>query len=421
MARKRETRTYTIRGRFYADFRDFADVGGGQEALRPPGQARATTDPDVAAALATRRLEQLVAARRQRDLLQLPPDTALAAFAARHLVEKKRAGLVTDGWLGETERRLRAAVAFFGAGRPLAAIGVDDVHAWIAALRATSNGRRGRLSGGTIRHHLNALSNVYRRAQTERLVGPGYNPVAALLEKPAGRRHEARWLEPPAVAVLLEVARTLTRAKAYAAVPFTYELLATFALTGGRKAEVLGLEVADVSFDRQTVTFRPNAWRRLKTATSFRPVPLWPQLEAILRAYVFAQDRPPGRLLFPSRATGAETMLVEVRKLLDAVAVRAGWAAGEIRTRIFRHSYCAARLQTLDQGAPVSPFTVARELGHGGRALVDRVYGHLGTIRHRADVVGFAVGDHLGQELRDGETVAAFLRSLEGPPGAPGL
>ena len=28
---------------------------------------------------------------------------------------------------------------------------------------------------------------------------------------------------------------------------------------------------------------------------------------------------------------------------------------------------------------PVSPYTVARELGHGGEAMVRRAYGHLGT------------------------------------------
>ncbi len=30
--------------------------------------------------------------------------------------------------------------------------------------------------------------------------------------------------------------------------PFTYELIATFLLTGGREAEVLGLEVSDVEY-----------------------------------------------------------------------------------------------------------------------------------------------------------------------------
>ena len=61
---------------------------------------------------------------------------------------------------------------------------------------------------------------------------------------------------------------------------------------------------------------------------------------------------------------------------------------------MFRHTYCAPRLQTLDQGAAVSPFTVAREMGHGGTRLVHQVYGHLGTVRHRAKVVEYRVAQH---------------------------
>jgi len=73
------------------------------------------------------------------------------------------------------------------------------------------------------------------------------------------------------------------------------------------------------------------------------------------------------------------------------VEVRAGWKPGEIRSKMFRHTYCAARLQTLDQGAPVSLFTVAKELGHGGEAMVRRVYGHLGQVRHRAEEVEYRI------------------------------
>jgi len=58
---------------------------------------------------------------------------------------------------------------------------------------------------------------------------------------------------------------------------------------------------------------------------------------------------------------------------------------------MFRHTYCAARLQTLDQGAPVSPWTVGRELGHGGHSLVNRVYGHLGEVRHRSEQVEYRI------------------------------
>jgi hypothetical protein len=69
---------------------------------------------------------------------------------------------------------------------------------------------------------------------------------------------------------------------------------------------------------------------------------------------------------------------------------------------MLRHTYCAARLQTLDRGEPVSQFTAGRELGHGGDSLVRRVYGHLGEVRHRADVVEYRVEQHrtiLGDRL----------------------
>lgn len=39
-------------------------------------------------------------------------------------------------------------------------------------------------------------------------------------------------------------------------------------------------------------------------------------------------------------------------------------------------------------------YTVGKELGHGGVALVRRVYGHLGQIRHRSEQVEFRVEQH---------------------------
>jgi hypothetical protein len=98
-----------------------------------------------------------------------------------------------------------------------------------------------------------------------------------------------------------------------------------------------------------------------------------------------------GTLLFPSETGG---MLKDWRKVLDAVAKRAGWKVGEIRSKRFRHTYCAARLQTLDGGAPISVFTVARELGHSSTDMVEKVYSHLGTIRHRSDAVEYRVEQH---------------------------
>jgi integrase len=175
-----------------------------------------------------------------------------------------------------------------------------------------------------------ALSNLYRRAQSEGRVPPGFSPVAAMLEKPTGLHREARWLEVHEAALLLESARTLPPAlpQLVDALPadVAHALLATFLLTGGRQREVTGLEMSDVSFDRRTVTFRVNDFRRLKTLASARVVPLWPQLEEILRPFIFG--RPPGRLLFPSFVTGREAMLTDWRGTLDRTAMRGGWKRG---------------------------------------------------------------------------------------------
>ncbi|HET7599044.1 MAG TPA: site-specific integrase, partial [Gemmatimonadales bacterium] len=283
-----------------------------------------------------------------------------------------------------------------------------DVRAWVTQLQALPSPRGGTLTGSTLRQHLYALSNLYRRAQGEGYVPPGFNPVSALMEKPTAEREEARWLEVHEAALLLEAARVLPLRRPDLAAAFMYPLVATFLLTGGRKAEVLGLQVADVSFDRKTVTFRKNATRRLKTRPSHRTIPLWPQLEEILRPYVFQADRPPSELLFPRIEAGQERMVTDFRKALNRVTVPAGWGEGAITPKMFRHTYCAARLQTLDRGAPVSPYTVSREMGHGSQDMVERVYSHLGQVRHRSEVVEYRIEQH-------GEVLAERLERLRAP------
>lgn len=490
--------------RAYADFRDYADVGGKREPLVPRGARIATSDSAVAEALVADRLKELQERRRNKNILGVERQSTLKEFAAHHLLQKARSGNVTDAWLHTAEMHLRAVVEFFGGPVDLRVIDPPAVGRFVQWLAMQPSGRgqacpecgtrgtsarnsrdplqwtcgkcqeQGRevmwhvsgLSPSTQRKYINTLSNLYRRAASEGYVLPGYNPVAAMLDKPTDGRKEARWLEVHEAALLLEaarprppapsdfaevahprkraflvalaqtgtrakaaelagvdptliytptwredeqfqraVARCSTRPRADLAIPREqlHAITATFLLTGGRKAEVLGLAVEDVSFDRRTVTFRPHPWRRLKTRTSHRTVPLWPQLEEILRGYIFGGHGPrPGGLLFPSTRAEEPQPIKDLRKALDAVAERAGWAKGEIRTKMFRHTYCAARLQTLDHGAPISPFTVAREMGHGGQALVDRVYGHLGDVRHRSDAVEYRAEQHrekLGERL----------------------
>jgi integrase len=92
-----------------------------------------------------------------------------------------------------------------------------------------------------------------------------------------------------------------------------------------------------------------------------------------------------------------------LRDLLDRVAVRTGWQKGEVRTRPFRVTYATARLQTLDHGAPVSPWTVEKELGHGSGDMLEKVYGRIGEVRHRSEVVEYRFDQYFD---RSGDTWA---------------
>ncbi len=393
--------------RAYADFRA---LGGEREPLIAPGEKVATADRDVAAKLYGERLAVLEGARRGHALgVPAGATLTLADMAAADLAVREESGKYSASHLGILDGRLRVVLELVGETRRLAGVTVADVRTLIAALRRRPNRRGGTLSETSVRHHLNALSGLYRRAQEEGALPPGFNPVGALREKPAGVQQEAKWLEVPDAARLLEAARTYVAPEE--GTPFAYALIAAFLMTGARETELYGLQLDDVSFERQTITIRPNAWRRLKTRSSERVIPLWPQLGDILREYLRGPHRPTGELLFPSLATGREAILTDVRKLLDHIAVRAGFLTAKlddqgkpmkkggwpiyegtpVRTKQFRHSYCAARLQTLDGGAPVSIYTVSRELGHSSIAMVQRVYSHLGTVRHRSEVVEYHV------------------------------
>jgi integrase len=133
---------------------------------------------------------------------------------------------------------------------------------------------------------------------------------------------------------------------------------------------------------------------------------------------VFNPDRPPTRLLFPRFGEGGEVMLTDFRKVLNRVTVPAGWESGAITSKMFRHSYCSARLATLDRGAPVSPDTVSREMGHSSRDLVEQVYGHLGrNPRHRAEVVEYRVEQH---RAALGDRLEALFRKFGVPFGTTG-
>jgi integrase len=383
-------------GRYYGDLRGYRDVLNGQTgrhmALVAPGEKVATRDRAVALKIASEMVLNLEAKRRNHALTGHLEQCTLGEFAGRYLVLKKRDGRVNDELLVWAERvALPRALSFFGAGRPLSQISVTDIRRWSEWLATQVGARRRSLSPQTVRHHLNLLSNLYRYAQQEAVVSGTFNPVRQLVAKPIGTRHEARWLEVTEAGRLLEAAAECYGARASGADGVFFPMLATLLLTGARKAEALGLELNDVDLDRLIIRIRPNQWRTLKTRTSNRTVPIWPQLAEILGGYLKCRGADSSRstaLVFATMGVHGETMITDFRKVLDRTARRAGLSES-VTAKMFRHTYCAARLQTLDNGAPVSPFTVARELGHGGDSMVKAVYGHLGTVRHRSDVVEY--------------------------------
>jgi len=376
---RKQVSTGTVR--YYADLRD---IGFGQYALKPPGENKATEDPVQAQILMGRLIEDLSNTGVKRHT----PGSLAAARA--QLVEDNPGG-VTEKWLNEVDRRLGRAGAFFGGERPLENVRAKDVREWTKDLQTKG------LAAGTIRHHLHALSSVYRYAQELDLVPLGYNPVSGLYRKPSTSRDREEskkpdFLEIDTAARFLEAARKVERVPRNGLIPFTYALVGTFLLTGGRKSEVLGLLLEDIDFEAGLVRVRPNRWRPLKRGWSQRSIPLWPQLREILQGHL--EHHPPkGDLLFPSPRgilRGKEEMIWDLRKLLKDVAAECGLQPIPTAT-VFRHTYATARLQTTDGGKQISLWTVAKELGHKTVARVEDTYGHPSHYRPRGEVVEYRV------------------------------
>jgi hypothetical protein len=74
----------------------------------------------------------------------------------------------------------------------------------------------------------------------------------------------------------------------------------------------------------------------------------------------------------------------------------------------------------LDRGAPVAHWTVERELGHGSGKMLESVYGRLGEIGHRSEMVEYRFDQHFERRgdrivTLAGEGISAPLaRTIEG-------
>lgn len=392
--------------RAYADLRD---LGGGRPALIAPDESQATTDPEVAEALLTERLTELREQRRNRVLLGLNPDADLAESCAEHVEEKSKSGEYDERWLDILSTYLTRAVAYFTRHqnatdedpdpepnpRNLATISVVDVREFAHWLKSQPNGRGGFLGGQSRRHHLSALSGVYERAISEGRLPVASNPVSALVDKPTAPNSRTPALEVDELALLLETARVMaTWPDAGNRLFCAYELLATFILTGAREDEIRHLEIFDLDFESHLIDIRGT-----KTLGSDRTIPMHPQLHEILLTYVQGLGRSTGYVF----ADEDGEPFGDWRKTLDAIAERAGFKKGTVRTRMFRTSYITHRLACIDHGAPIEPYKVAREVGHNSLKMIMRVYGRVQRRRVRMEEFAFraeAIGPRMQERLQ---------------------
>ena len=435
-------------GRYYADVREYPvdvieavfgeKITGQHVPLRPKWEKFATDDQTVAIQLYAELIRQLEDANtsKVKNRGEVRRHVTVRSFTEDYLAwrdYKKRDAKQTQ-WMRAVA--LYRAGEFFG-DKALWEIKPRDVEAWSKKLRTNAGPTSGKkvreydeaLKPQSVLNHLHALSALFKRASQAGVFGDvlEYNPVR-VADKPAREVRDddtARWLEVHEAALLLEAAR-LVRYKsrgAWAVNDMIYPIVATMLLTGGRAKEVLGLLVDDVDLENGKVHFRPNLFRdKLKTETSKRTVPLWPQLRDILTPYLEERKRVVGEtnpaLLFPStNREGHEAMVTDIRKALANITKAAGLDSDLVHPHACRHTYCSARLQTLDGGRPIAPNTVSKELGHRGRAMVDRVYGHCGDVRHRSEFVEYRVEHFLRlpgytQRLEELRRKAGFGQNL---------
>lgn len=425
MAKKRKW-LYKKNGRWYGDFRPYADVGGRQEALRLEGERYATKDYPVAKRLAKARLAELRRLRLGGHCAGTVDLRLLGPFIDHHMErEAKRKG-ADKGRLSQVEQRLNVAAEHFGEDRLLRSITTMHLEEYIDFLterlrwEGTARVSTGVLAGSTVKKYLWDLSKLFRRARGAQVISGKHRPFDDIMNMPEVEEEEAAWLDGPTAALLLEAARLYRPKRAELALPCAYTIIAVLLLTGMRPAEGLGLFVEDIDFDRKLIRVRRNRHRRLKTKRSRRSVPLWPQLEGILRAYLKARGNPTTGILFPS-PKAPDRPVGSIKRLMAELGVRIGYERA-LTPKVFRHTYCAARLQTTDGGVPIAKIKVARELGHRKSDITEGVYAHVDpgmTLMRRRERVEFTLADYPG--LVEEKAVALQTLSQQRNGFAPNL
>jgi integrase len=408
-------------GRAYGEFRAWSRWGGGREPLVSEGDKFATKNPNTAAILFARRLQEL------KLLRSLHPGglssgelDRIASYAGYHVAELANVqgrNPPTAEYVENIQLRLTCAARFF-ANRGvslLRELNAALVHDFMLDLR--THRVRGRpLTRTTQRQYMDALGHMLQRAASEGRITRNW--VREKVDLPTPCASPTELLEWGECALLLEAARRLFPSGAPGR-PI-YALLGFLLLTGCIESERAGVELADIrlpgdpEFPRGLVMIRPNASRRrLKTLHRDRLIPMHPQLAGILSEYLSGPDAARGPLLFPEPGSDGSVPIGDWRKSLDRIAGAAGYAPGSVRTRRFRVAYATHRLCTLDEnGLPMTAWKLRGEMGHGTEQMIERRYGRYAKYRAQRPELVYGWAEWSG---RYREQLAAGLAQLLSP------
>lgn len=354
-------------GRFYADLQKYG--GPSLKAMVPDGEHRATKDEEIAADLYQRWKKYYLDHKRRRHL-GLSQNVPFGKFAAKYLEDRSELdevkGVTLEYYGGLLDRVL---LPFFKPHTGLGSITTARVREFVKWRLRQKNGRKdgGRISPVTVQKELALLSSILDHAIRDEVIFE--NPVRQL-PSIGVQKEEVRVLSPAEAWALLEAA---AKDQYY---PYARALLGVYLYGGLRRDEGRGLEARDIDRAAKVIRVRDNRFRGyeaggIKHRASLRDVPLWPDVAGWLPARIGSAP------LFPSlRKRDQELSVYGVTKVLGR-AIERSKIGRHATPHTLRHTACAMRLQTLDNGAPVAEYTVVREFGWSTPAMLYRVYGHL--------------------------------------------
>jgi hypothetical protein len=131
-----------------------------------PGETKGTTDEVRAHELFARQLQELRDARDADTRMEQPSTRPPLHQAIADYLSAKAEEPVPAGWVAAHAGFLAKAIAFFGAATKLNAVTPERVTEFTAWLRRQPTPQGGTYSEQSVRHHLYALSALYRKDAT---------------------------------------------------------------------------------------------------------------------------------------------------------------------------------------------------------------------------------------------------------------